>query len=58
MEQIMDLCGEKGVAMVVRVVPDPHKDIGYNIMSLFHYTRDVIIVTCSNLDEAASALAD
>ena len=58
MEKIMDLCGEKGVALVVRVVPDPHKDIGCNIMSLFHYTRDVLIVTCSNLDEAASALAD
>jgi hypothetical protein len=58
MKQIMDLCDAKGVAAVVRIVSDPHKDIGLNIMSLFHYTRAVAIVTCSNLDEAASALAD
>jgi anti-anti-sigma regulatory factor len=58
MKQIMDLCDKKGVAIVVRIVSDPNKDIGFNIMSLFHYTRAVVIVTCSNTDEAERALAD
>lgn len=58
MKQIMDLCDEKRVALVVRIVSDPHKDIGLNILSLFHYARAVVIVTCSNLDEAARALAE
>ncbi len=58
MEQIMDLCDEQEVALVVRIVSDPRLDIGYNIMSLFHYAHDVPIVTCRNLDEATRALAD
>jgi hypothetical protein len=42
--------------MVVRVIPDPHKDIGLNILSLFHYRRGVRIVTCETLEEAMRAL--
>jgi hypothetical protein len=57
MKKIMDLGDEKGVALVVRVVSDPRKDIGFNILSLFHYTRAVVIVTCGNRDEAERALA-
>ena len=56
LERIMDLCDHRGVGMVVRVIPDPHKDIGLNIMSLFHYSRRVRIVTCQTLEEAAKAL--
>src|SRR4051794_31243867 len=33
----MDLVNEKGVGTVVRVIPDPRKDIGFQLMSLFHY---------------------
>src|SRR5438270_11393869 len=33
----MDLLNKHAVATVVRVIPDPHKDIGFNILSLFHY---------------------
>lgn len=58
MIQMMDLCNEQGVAMVVRVASDPSKDIGFNIMSIFHYTRDVVIVNCSNWDEVEKALAE
>ena len=58
MKQIMDLSAVHGVGLVVRVITDPHKDIGFNIMSLFHYTRAVVIVTCSTWDEANRALAD
>ena len=58
MERMMDLCDEKGVEVVVRVIPDPQKDIGFNIMSLFHYGRRVRIITCKTLEEALQALAD
>lgn len=33
--EIMDALTEKGIASVARVVPDPHKDIGLNILSQF-----------------------
>ena len=56
--KIMDLCTKQRVSMVVRIFPDPSKDIGFNILSLFHYTRDIVIVTCNNLDEEEIVLAD
>jgi hypothetical protein len=40
----------------VRVIPDSRKDIGLNIMSLFHYRRGVRIVTCETLAEAHTIL--
>jgi len=56
-KRTMDLCNKKGVAKVVRVVPDPHKDIGFNILSLFHYRYGIPIVTCENAEEAMKVLA-
>lgn len=55
-EQVMALCNEKGVSTVVRVIPDPTRDIGLQIMSLFHYRGDVQIVTCETLNEAQDIL--
>ena len=55
-EGVMDLCDQKGIQKVVRIIPDPHKDIGLNIMSLFHYQRRVLIVTCETMEEATRAL--
>ncbi len=57
LRRMMDLCNKKGVEKVVRVIPDPHKDIGLNILSLFHYRRGIPIVTCGTLEEALQALA-
>ena len=57
-KQLMDLCNKHGIEMVVRVIPDPQKDIGLNILSLFHYRRRVRIVTCETLEEAMNALAE
>ncbi len=54
---IMDLLNKKGVELVVRVIPDPGKDIGLNILSLFHYRRGVQIVTFEKLEEAMKVLA-
>jgi hypothetical protein len=54
---IMDLCVAKQVEQVVRVIPDPQKDIGFNIMSHFHYGSKVQVVTCESLTEALQHLA-
>ena len=55
-QRVMDLCDKAGIEMVVRVIPDPHKDIGLNILSLFHYHRRVRIVTFESLAEASKVL--
>jgi anti-anti-sigma regulatory factor len=55
-EKAMDACNENGIATVVRVIPDPARDIGMQIMSLFHYGGNVRIVTCQTLDEAKEIL--
>jgi len=56
LEMIMDLCRENGVATIVRVVPHPARDIGFNILSKFHYPSTVRIITCESLTEAQRAL--
>lgn len=57
-KRVMELCVRRNVKSVVRVIPDPHKDIGLNIMSLFHYRRQTPILTFETLEEAMRALAD
>ncbi|HEY5766567.1 MAG TPA: hypothetical protein VIS53_01900 [Candidatus Udaeobacter sp.] len=54
---IMDVLAEKGVASVTRVMPDPHKDIGLNILSQFHYGPDVSITTFETLADAVQSIA-
>ena len=56
--EIMDALAEKDVAVVVRVVPDPHKDIGLNILSQFHYGPQIKLATFESLAEALSALME
>jgi hypothetical protein len=55
---IMDLIAAKEVTLIVRVIPDPHKDIGLNILSYFHYGSQVQIVTYQNLTDALQSLSD
>jgi hypothetical protein len=55
---IMDLLREKHVASVVRVMPDPHKDIGFNILSQFHYSPEIRVKTFERLVDALQALMD
>lgn len=55
-ERVMDLCQQKGIAEIVRVIPDPKQDIGLQIMSHFHYGPAVRIVTCGSLVEAMDLL--
>ena len=55
--EMMDALAEKEVASVTRVIPDPHKDIGLNILSLFHYGPDVTITTFETLADAIQSIA-
>ena len=55
-ETAMDLCNEKGASTVVRIIPDPRRDIGLQIMSTFHYAGDVQIFTCETLAQADDLL--
>jgi hypothetical protein len=54
---MMDLIGAAGVSLVVRVITDPSKDIGMNILTIFHYPHRPQILICENMNEAARALA-
>lgn len=54
--KIMDACNAAGIGTVVRIVPDPRKDIGLNILSIIHYRRGVHVLTFQNSAEAERAL--
>jgi hypothetical protein len=54
---IMDALAGKKVASVTRVMPDPHKDIGLNILSHFHYGPGIKIATFVTLADAVQSLA-
>ena len=55
---LMDTCNQNGVSQVIRVIPNPRLDIGFQIMSHFHYGGDVHIVTCENMAEARELLGE
>src|ERR1700685_3289449 len=50
--KIMDACNAAGIGTIVRIIPDPRKDIGLNILSIIHYSRVVRVITCQNAAEA------
>lgn len=49
---IMKICNAAGVSEVLRIIPDPTRDIGLQIMSFFHYGNEVYIRTCATVAEA------
>lgn len=51
--RLMEFFDHKGVSMIVRVIPDPNKDMGMNILALFHYRNHPQFATCKNLSQAA-----
>src|SRR5213076_2141539 len=55
--EIMDALADKEVVSVTRVMPDPHKDIGLNILSQFHYGPHVQIATFETLADALQNIA-
>ena len=55
---MMDALAAKQVASVTRVISDPHKDIGLNILSQFHYGPEIQITTFERLADAVQSLAE
>jgi len=55
--KVMELCDQKGIGLVVRVIPDKSKDIGFNILSHFHYHHHPRTAHFTNMAEAAKLLA-
>ena len=53
---IMDLCSAGGMLSVVQVIPDPSKDIGFDIISHFHHHPPVKTQTHESLAEAIKGL--
>lgn len=57
--KIMDLSRSHGIGTVVRIIPDPAKDIGHTMLGIVHYRgRRVRVVTCRNTAEAQIALRE
>lgn len=55
--RLMELIDRSGVGMIARVIPDPDKDIGMNILTAFHYPHRPQIFTFKSLAEAMRALS-
>jgi len=55
--ELMKLIDQASVGMVVRVIPDPKKDIGLNILTIFHYRKHPRVVTCQTMMDAAKVLS-
>ena len=54
--RLMDLLDKSGVGLIVRVIPDPAKDIGMNILSVFHYPHRPNFLTVETMAEAGRHL--
>lgn len=55
-KKAMDLFNKAGVAKIIRVIPRPDQDIGLNIMSYFHYSKSVQVITLPFRQEAEERL--
>jgi hypothetical protein len=55
--EMMNLCNGKGISAAIRVVPDPRKDIGFTLMSQFHYGKHVEVTSYETLADAIQNLA-
>jgi hypothetical protein len=53
---IMELCSAKGISAVVQVIPDPKKDIGFDLISKFHHDPAVRTETHESLASAIKSL--
>ena len=54
----MDFFNAKGVDEVIRVLPDPDLEIGFNELSVFHYSRSVEIRSVRTRAEAEALLRE
>ncbi len=53
----MEIIDAHGVGLVVRVIPDPGKDIGFNILTIFHYTKRPQVVAHQDILDAGKSLS-
>ncbi len=54
--RLMEMVDKSGVGLIVRVIPDPSKDIGFNILTIFHYQHHPRIATVKSMAEAGKRL--
>lgn len=54
--KIMELLDQHGMKQVVRVIPDPTKDIGFNILARFHYHNNPRMNNCETMIQAERLL--
>ena len=53
----MELFDRHQMGLIVRVMPDPGKDIGFNIISAFHYKNRPPTALCDTMEQAARLLS-
>lgn len=56
LKKIMDFLNTQGVQEIIRIIPNPAIDIGFNIMSLFHYSKEVKFITVNSREDAHARL--
>jgi hypothetical protein len=56
--EIMEICSAKGMSTVLRIIPDPTKDIGFMLISRFHFHAPVQIRTFESIAEAIRDLLE
>ena len=56
--EIMDAVAAKKVGLIARVIPDPRRDIGLNILSQFHFGPEVQIANFETLADALQSLTE
>jgi len=54
--RVMDQFNRLGVGRLIRVIPDPKKDIGLGILTRFHYKRGIAVNTVTTMAEAQRLL--
>jgi len=54
--QLMDQFNRLGIGRLIRVIPDPKKDIGLGILIRFHYKRGLPVNTVTTMAEAQRLL--
>ena len=55
--ELMELLDEHCLATVVRVIPDPQKDIGLALISRFHQHSRVHAYTCESVEKAFASVS-
>lgn len=55
--RMMDVCFAAGLGKVIRIIPDPQKDIGFQMLALVHYRGKIPSMTCTTRAEAEAELS-